>query len=137
MTRTRDELLGLLRQSLPSLLPAHTVLIEDGDAVGCDILYVQGRIDRLHAFALASTVEEFEGSELLATLGGVAANWRWLVVPAALAAVAGNVAAARGLGVVTLSPAQARLERPASPVPGIFDRSHPALRKAWRARSDF
>jgi hypothetical protein len=137
VTRSRDELLALLRHSLPSLLPAHTVLIEDGASVNCDVLYVQGRIDRLHAFAVASTSEEFEESALLARLEGVAANWRWLVVPAALAAVAGSVAASRGLGVVTLSAAQARLERPASPVPGIFDRAHPDLRKAWRARSDF
>lgn len=136
---------GDVEQGLNALFPANnaSLLWEPSAEVEpppCHALYVQGRIDRLHAVLAASPTDaDFEVTT--DAFAETPANWRWLVVSdldwnSRRAAILGR-AESGGLGVLVVGPDGMTRARPAQPSPGIFRKRYPALRKEWKTLSNW
>ena len=143
MPKHNKAVTALLERELPSLLPAGAAVLswlgsDEEAAAGCDLLYVQGRIDRLHALLVIG------GGDLEPKLDDfckVPANWRWLVVSAEeLARKRGDlqtIAQERGLGLISHDTETLQSVLPPLAQAGIFRKQYPKLRKAWKELSSW
>lgn len=128
-----------LAAALPAALGAHEHLavvadeLQPGDAAGADVLFVQGRQDRLHAFGC---VDGDAAADVARRVADAPANWRWLAVwaDAPSRETAAAAAAELGCGLIALTRAGA-VERlaEAKPNPGTFAKAYPSIRTRWRA----
>ncbi len=131
-----------LKPALEQLLVAPSSLWADGSdepgliGTGADLLYVQGRGDRLHALRLLDGVASLDG---LDGLGDVGANWIWLVRvrPNVALDVAAKAAERVGAGLIDVDGGIARKVAQAPPRPGIFIGRWRELRSRWRQVSDW
>ena len=135
--------LSSLTQALERTYPAQTTLGCPTDAFEAeasaerqrgDLIYVQGRSDRLHALLLLQDGDV--GDDALWTrFAPCEANWCWAVCEPNEERVALERAAAHNLGVLVIEGGGLRVARKAPPRPGIFIKSYKELRKEWRALS--
>ena len=131
-----------LHAGLADLLPAQVVLggqpdeLQLGEAApGVDYLYVQGRGDRIHAFAVYAPTDSDDA--WLSAFVEVGANWLWLAAADGVE-LAATLAREKGLGLLRVDPSGTlqKLVHPA-PRPGIFIKRYPALKKRWRTLSSW
>ena len=109
---------------------AHTADAPSTRAAG-DLLFIQGRGDRLHAI-LACGASELDQTVLLDRFAEAGANWVWLAVEPDHAALATAAAGGRKLGVLTVTNERVEKALQAPPRPGIFIKAYLELRKRWR-----
>jgi len=142
LPKPKEAVTALLERELPNILPAGAAVLtfaasDEEAAAGCDLLYVQGRIDRLHALL----VLDGESESQLDAFCEVPANWRWLVVSAdELAGARRNlnaIAEKRGLGLMSHDTETLQNVLPALAQAGIFRKQYPELRKAWKELSSW
>jgi hypothetical protein len=98
-------------------------------------LFVQDRIDRLHALASAEACLQGDAA-VTETLRTMRANWVWVLAPADAPALRDLCREGRA-GLAVQDTAGARVILPAPARPGIFGPDHPDLRQAWRRISSW
>lgn len=136
---TLDSLPAALEHAYPAqkTLARATAVFEApefGDRARGDLIYVQGRGDRLHALLV---IGEGDASDpaLWERFGACDANWCWIVCERREASQLDALATQHNLGLLIQEGARVEVARKAPPRPGIFIKKYKELRKEWRAIS--